>query len=287
MISILVSMRPQQWVKNVFIFAGLVFSHNLLDIHLLGRVIAGFGLFCLMSSGIYMFNDIMDIKADRVHPEKCRRPIASGHLQVSTAINATVIMAATALAGGFLLDRSFFWILLGYAVMNVAYSVKIKQLVILDVMCIAFGFLFRVVAGTGLAGVQPSDWLILCTITLSLFLGFSKRRHELALIGTKSGNHRKVLGDYSIVFLDQLIAVATACTVMSYALYTIADETVARFGTRNLVFTIPFVIYGVYRYLYLIHQRKTGGNPATATLTDVPLVLNGLLWLVVVILIIY
>jgi 4-hydroxybenzoate polyprenyltransferase len=171
--------------------------------------------------------------------------------------------------------------------MNLAYTIKLKQLVILDVMCIAFGFLFRVLAGTALAGVRPSDWIIICTVTLSLFLGFSKRRHELALIGSNAMNHRKVLVDYSITFLDQMIAIATACTVMSYALYTIADETVARFGTKNLVFTIPFVIYGIYRYLYLIHQKEIGGNPTSAVLTDLPLLVNGLLWMAVTLFIIY
>jgi 4-hydroxybenzoate polyprenyltransferase len=171
--------------------------------------------------------------------------------------------------------------------MNIAYTIKIKHVVILDVICIAFGFVFRVLAGTTLAGVTPSDWLIICTITLSLFLGFSKRRDELASLGANATNHRKVLTDYSIGFLDQMIAVATACTVMSYALYTIADETIARFGTRNLVFTIPFVIYGIYRYLYLIHQKKTGGNPTTALFTDLPLLFAGFLWLATVVLIVY
>jgi len=159
--------------------------------------------------------------------------------------------------------------------------------VIIDVMCIAFGFVFRVLAGTALAGVQPSDWLIICTITISLFLGFSKRRHELTLVGDNAENHRKVLSDYSLVFLDQMIAVATACCIMSYALYTIADDTIIRFGTRNLVFTIPFVIYGIYRYLYLIHQKKIGGNPTSVLLTDFPLLLNSLLWVGAVIMIIY
>ncbi len=171
--------------------------------------------------------------------------------------------------------------------MIIAYTIKIKHLVILDVMCIAFGFVFRVFAGTTLAGVWPSDWLIICTITISLFLGFSKRRHELSIINPRAQSHRKVLADYSITFLDQMIAVATACTVMSYALYTIADETVARFGTRNLVLTIPFVIYGMYRYLYLIYEKEIGGNPTSAVLTDKPLLINGFLWFVVIIFIIY
>lgn len=284
---ILLSMRPKQWVKNVFIFAGLIFSRNLFDVGLLARVTAGFALFSLGASAIYIFNDIMDIEKDREHPEKCKRPLAAGRLEITKAYVASALLAITGLMGSFLLDRTFFAILAAYLVMNTAYSIKIKHIVILDVMCIAFGFVLRVVAGTTLAEVMTTDWLIVCTITLSLFLGFSKRRHELTLIGAKANNHRTVLTDYSIVFLDQMISVATACTVMSYALYTIADETVARFGTRNLVFTIPFVLYGIYRYLYLTYQIKMSGNPTRAVLTDIPLLLNGLLWLGAVMVIIY
>ena len=280
-------MRPKQWIKNTFIFAGLIFSHNLFEVHLLTKVIAGFILFCLGASSIYIFNDINDIKKDREHPDKCKRPIPLGLLQLKKAYAASIVLAVTALAGSFLADPHFFIILSAYIVMNIAYSIKIKHVVILDVMCIAFGFVFRVISGTELARVSTSNWLIICTVCISLFLGFSKRRQELILIGQNSQNHRKVLADYSITFLDQMIAVATACTVMSYALYTISNETIAKFGTRNLVFTIPFVIYGIYRYLYLIHQKNMGGNPTNIVLTDFPLLLNGLLWLAAVFFIIY
>ncbi|UCH58590.1 MAG: decaprenyl-phosphate phosphoribosyltransferase [Anaerolineales bacterium] len=285
--SIIISMRPKQWVKNVFLFSGLIFGRKLLDIFLLANVTAGFGLFCLTASSIYIFNDIRDRGEDKGHPEKGNRPLAAGRLEVYKGCIALAVLAATGLLGAYLLDLRFFIILGGYFLINIAYSIKIKHVVILDVMCIAFGFVARVLAGTALADVSASDWLILCTITLSLFLGFSKRRHELALIGSNENNHRKVLKKYSITFLDQMIAVATACTVMSYTLYTIADETVVKFGTRNLVFTIPLVIYGIYRYLYLIHQKEIGGNPTIALLTDFPLLLNGLLWLAAVVFIIY
>jgi len=280
-------MRPNQWLKNVFIFAGLIFSRNLFDVHLLTKVIAGFILFCLGASSIYIFNDIKDIKKDKEHPEKCNRPISMGLLPLKKAYAASAVLAITALTGSFLVDLSFFIILSTYIVMNTAYSIKIKHVVILDVMCIAFGFVLRVFAGTVLAGVSPSDWLILCTICISLFLGFSKRRQELILIGSNSQNHRNVLADYSLTFLDQMISIATACTVMSYALYTISNDTIDRFGTRNLVFTIPFVIYGIYRYMYLIHQKQMGGNPSNIVLTDFPLLLNGLLWFAALIFIIY
>ena len=280
-------MRPRQWVKNMFVFAGLIFSHNLFDIYLLTRVTGGFCLFCLAASSIYIFNDIMDLEKDKKHPEKCKRPLAAGHLKIKIAYGASVVLAIGALLGAMLLGTTFFFILAAYVLMNIAYTIKIKQVVILDVFCLASGFVFRVIAGTSLADVKPSDWLIICTMTISIFLGLSKRRHELTLFGTNANNHREVLADYTINFLDQMISVATACTLMSYALYTISDETVARFGTKNLIFTIPFVIYGIYRYLYLIHQRQMGGNPTSALLTDFPLFLNGLLWLGTIILLIY
>jgi len=284
---ILVSMRPKEWVKNVFLFVGLIFSRRLLDLSLLTEVTSGFLLFSLGASSTYFFNDIRDIEKDKQHPEKCKRPLAAGKLRIPTAYAASALLAGTALIGSYLLDPGFCLILVSYLLLNMAYSVTIKHMVILDVMCVAFGFVLRVLAGTELADVRPSDWLLICTITLSLFLGFSKRRHELALIGGNANNHRRVLSEYSIGFLDQMIGITTASSVMSYALYTVSSETVARFGTRNLILTIPFVLYGIFRYLYLIHQKQVGGNPTTAVLTDIPLLLNAVLWLVAVMIIIY
>jgi len=280
-------MRPGQWSKNLFIFAGLIFSGNLFHPEVLIRVGSGFILFSLVASSIYIFNDIMDVEYDRAHPEKKNRPVAAGLLSVPAAHAGAIVFAAAGLIGALTLDRVFFAILLSYLIINFAYTIKIKKMVILDIMCISSGFVLRVLAGTELAEVTPSDWLILCTIMLSLFLGFSKRRHELAVTGAKAVSHRKVLGEYSLSFLDQMIAVATACTVMSYALYTVSPQTVYRFGTRNLVFSIPFVIYGIYRYLYLIHQKNMGGNPTRELVRDVPLLINALLWALVVVLIIY
>ena len=284
---VVVSMRPGQWSKNLFIFAGLIFSGNLFHPEVLIRVGSGFILFSLVASSIYIFNDVMDVEYDRAHPEKKSRPVAAGLLSVPAAHAGAIVFAAAGLIGALTLDRVFFAILLSYLIINFAYTIKIKKMVILDIMCISFGFVLRVLAGTELAEVTPSDWLILCTITLSLFLGFSKRRHELAVTGAKAVSHRKVLGEYSLSFLDQMIAVATACTVMSYALYTVSPQTVYRFGTRNLVFSIPFVIYGIYRYLYLIHQKNLGGNPSRELVRDLPLLINALLWALVVVLIIY
>ena len=281
------SMRPHQWVKNVFLFAGLLFSKNIHNPLLFLNVIAGFIVFSLAASSIYILNDIIDIENDRRHPEKKKRPLASGQLSERSAWAAAVILALLSVFSAFLIDRQFFIIVVIYIVINIFYTMRLKNLVILDVMCIASGFVLRVLAGTALAGVETSDWLIICTITLSLFLGFSKRRHEIALIGNNAENHRQVLAHYSLPFLDQMIAVATACTVIAYALYTVSEETITRFGTRNLIFTLPFVLYGIYRYLYLIHERKSGGNPTSAVLHDRPLLFNCLLWVAVIFVIIY
>ncbi len=285
--AVLVAMRPEQWVKNVFLFAGLVFSGNLTHPVVVYRVCSGFFIFCLAASSIYLLNDIFDLERDRHHPEKRHRPLAAGKLRPIEAWTAALLLGAVALALALYLDRAFLFILLLYLGINLVYSAWLKQLVILDVMCLSSGFVLRVLAGTRLAGVRPSDWLIICTITLALFLGFSKRRHELVLLENSPESHRRVLADYSLPFLDQMISVATASTVMAYALYTVAPQTVIRFGTRNLVFTLPFVLYGIYRYLYLIHQKKMGGNPAQVLLRDIPMLINAVLWVAAVLFIIY
>lgn len=280
-------MRPEQWIKNVFIFLALIFSRNFFHPDLLLNVSVGFILFCLASSSVYIFNDIRDRDYDRAHPEKSRRPIAAGLLRVDTIGLIAFLLATLPLTAAYLLNPFFFLVLVAYLIINLFYTLRLKNVVILDVMCIASGFVLRVLAGTLLAGVAATDWLYICTITLSLFLGFSKRRQELAVLGDHAESQRKVLSEYSLPFLDQMINVATACTVMSYALYTISPVTVERFGTSDLIVTIPFVLYGIFRYLYLLHKKELGGNPATAILRDVPLVLNALLWLAAVVFVIY
>lgn len=284
---VFLSMRPEQWIKNAFIFLALIFSRNLFHTDLLLNVCVGFILFCFASSSIYIFNDIRDRDYDRAHPEKSKRPIAAGLLRVEEIGIIAFLLASVPLAAAYLINPLFFFVLATYLIINLFYTLGLKNIVILDVMCIASGFVLRVIAGTVLAGVAATDWLYICTITISLFLGFSKRRQELAVLGDHAGNRRKVLSEYSVPFLDQMIGVATACTVMSYALYTISPETVARFGTRHLISTIPFVLYGIFRYLYLLHKKDLGGNPASTILKDIPLVLNFILWLAAVVLIIY
>ncbi|MFB3885482.1 MAG: decaprenyl-phosphate phosphoribosyltransferase [Thermodesulfobacteriota bacterium] len=282
-----ISMRPRQWIKNTFLFSGLVFSKNLFQGDLFLKVSGGFVLFCLAASSIYIFNDIRDRELDRKHPEKCRRPLALGNLQVTEAYFISLLLGIIALALAPLLSLTFFGVLVAYVLLNLVYSLKLKQVVILDIMCIAFGFVLRILAGTALAEIIPSDWLIVCTMTVSLFLGFSKRRNELALKVYDAEDYRKVLTDYSIPFLDQMIAMVTACTVMSYILYTVSSETVARFGTRNLVFTIPFVLFGIFRYLYLIYHKRRIEEPTDLILRDISSLVNILLWLGTVIFLIY
>lgn len=284
---IVIAMRIRQWIKNLFIFAGIVFSGKLFHFNHLLVVSIGFFLFGLATSSIYVFNDIHDLEKDKIHPVKKNRPLAAGLISVHRAYAVAIISALISLIGAFALELRFFGIVICYLAINIAYTLKIKELVILDVMCIASGFVLRVFAGTLLSDASPSEWMIVCTITLSLFLGFSKRRQELALTGSRADNQRKVLGNYSIGFLDQMISVATASTVIAYALYAVSPQTVYRLNTRNLAFTIPFVLYGIYRYLFLMHQKKSGEDPTTEMFSDLPLLINGILWLLIVLVIIY
>jgi 4-hydroxybenzoate polyprenyltransferase len=273
-------MRPQQWIKNLFLFAALVFSGHLFIAGDVARVCLGFAFFSLSASGLYMFNDIADLERDRLHPVKRLRPLPSGRIGRGTAWTAFALLVAAGLLGGAALERGFFWILLTYVAINILYSLYLKNVVILDVMTIAAGFVLRVLAGAAIISVPTSEWLIICTVLLSLFLGFSKRRHELTVLEDSADTHRAVLQHYSPYFLDQMIGIVTASTVMSYVLYTISEDTVLKFGTKNLIYTVPFVLYGIFRYLYLVHKREEGGDPTRLALTDRPLLLNTILWIV-------
>lgn len=284
---ILISMRLQQWVKNLFLFAALIFAGHLFVLHDVLLTLIGFVAFSLLSSAVYIYNDITDLENDKKHPVKSRRPLPSGKLPRGSATAAVIVLGACALLVGFLLKVEFGAVMSLYLTLNLAYSHKVKDLVILDVMSIAAGFVLRVAAGAVLIDVPMSEWLIICTILLSLFLGFSKRRTEL-IMQPESGNPtRSVLGHYSPHFLDQMIGVVTATTVMSYALYTISDETVKKFGTSDLIYTVPFVLYGIFRYLYLVHKKAEGEDPTKTILTDVPLLINIVVWIVIASWIIY
>ncbi len=285
--ALFVSFRPKQWFKNLLVFAGLVFSRNLFDPTNFLRSLGGFVAFCLLSSAVYLINDLADVENDRLHPLKRFRPIASGRLRPGAARVSAAVTAALALVGAFALDWRFGVIGLAYFLMQLAYSYKLKHLVVLDVMTVAAGFALRAVAGTFLVHVTISSWLFVCTILFALFIALAKRRHELVFLEDGGTTHRAVLENYSEVLLDQMMAVATSSTVIAYCLYTIAPETVAKFGTHNLILTVPFVLYGIYRYLYLVYRKEMGGAPERVLLTDVPLMVDVLLWMVSVVAVLY
>jgi 4-hydroxybenzoate polyprenyltransferase len=284
---ILRSMRPPQWVKNTLIFAPLIFAQRVADVAALLRVGATFLLFCLLSGGVYLINDVLDSSQDRKHPLKKDRPIASGALPPSVAAVAGGAAVLLSILAALALSYSLAAVMAAYLVLNLAYSRVLKNIVILDVMTIAAGFLLRVVAGAVVIPVGVSFWLLLCTGLLALFLGFGKRRHELVLLEVDASSHRPILREYSPYFLDQMISVVTTSTVVAYALYTISPAVSEKLGTGHLGLTIPFVLYGVFRYLYLIHQKQSGGDPTQAILTDRPLLFTIVLWGAAVIAILY
>lgn len=281
------SLRPGQWTKNLLVFAALIFGEKLLDPNAAGRAAAAFGIFCLLSSTVYLINDIRDREADRLHPVKARRPIASGALGVTTAMGTAVILAALSLAGAFWLARGFGLIALTYLVLLTSYSMVFKHVVILEVLVLAGGFVLRAAAGAVAIGVDFSHWLLLLTLLGALFLGLSKRRAELVALAGDAGAHRRSLTQYSPYLLDQMIGVVTASTLLAYAFYTIHPETVAKFGTDRLLWTVPFPLYGIFRYLYLVHQREGGGNPSDTLLDDRPILACVALWGLAVIAIVY
>ena len=281
------SLRPRQWMKNLFIFAGILFSVNILVLPLLLKVIFACLVFCLLSGSVYIINDLVDLEQDKRHPVKSGRPLASGRLKRSHAISALAVFIPLSLGASYCLGTPFFLIALTYVVLQLAYSFSLKHIVILDVFAVAFGFVLRVVAGTVVIGVEISRWLLICTILLSLFLALSKRKHEMLLLKEQAHNHRKVLAEYGPHLLDEMISVVTASTVLAYALYTMSEETVGKFGTENLILTAPFVLYGIFRYQYLVHQERVDGNPENILVTDKPLLIAVFLWAVTVGIILY
>lgn len=281
------SLRPVQWVKNVFVLAPIVFAERLADPALLVSALLAFVTFCLAASCIYLVNDLGDREDDRRHPLKKHRPIAAGKLSVSAAWIAAAVLATTTLGASLYLGIEFLVILAIYLAVNVAYSRGLKRVVILDVMVVAAGYVFRVMAGAAAIEVEVSPWLLLCTVFLALLLILSKRRHELLLLADDAGDHRAVLQHYNATFLDQMINVVTASSVVCFALYAMDEDTVARFGSDRLIYTLPLVIFGIFRYLYLIYQKHDRRNPTEALMRDVPFVVNIFLWGVAVLWIVY
>jgi len=269
--SLIVELRPLDWIKNLFVLVPILFSGNLFSLPLLIHSCLGFILYCLLSSGTYYFNDLVDREEDRRHPVKALRPIASGQISLPLARIVMVILTGSGLAGAFALGLRFGLIALIFVLLHIGYSLGLKDRVIVDVLVIAAGFVLRVLAGSLLAGAVPSAWIILCTVLLSLFLGFSKRRHELIVLGDRAAVHRKVLKLYSLTFLDQMIGAVLAATVVCYALYTINKS-------PYQIYSVFFVLYGMFRYLYLTHQQGHGGRAAESFFSDRPLLATVLGW---------
>jgi 4-hydroxybenzoate polyprenyltransferase len=280
-------LRPTQWSKNAVLFAALIFSKHLFISADVVTVVGAFLCFCCVASGAYVMNDIRDCERDRQHPLKARRPLPSGRVARSSAITIALGLMAVGLIGAFALGRGFGLLTAFYLALQVAYTFALKDMVILDVMSIATGFVVRAVAGGVVIAVPVSPWLIICTFLLALFLGFSKRRHELVLLDDRATEHRAALREYSPYFLDQMISVVTASTVVAYATYTVSLEVREKLGTDQLYLTVPFVLFGIFRYLYLVHQREEGGNPTQLLLTDQPLLVDVLLWIITASLVLY
>jgi 4-hydroxybenzoate polyprenyltransferase len=284
--AVVVSLRPRQWVKNLFVFAAVIFSQNLFT-PLFWPALGAFVIFCGLSGAVYLINDVADMERDQQHPVKRSRPVASGRLPKPAAAVLGALLLVASLGAAFALARPFGLVALGYGVMLVAYSFWLKYLVILDVLTVALGFVLRAVAGAEAVDVDISGWLVICTILIALFLALGKRRHEYLSLKGAAAVHRPILAEYSEGFLDQMIAVVTASTAMAYALYTMWPETVVKFHTRLLPLTFPFVLYGIFRYLYLLYHRDLGGNPSDLLLSDRALLVNTLLWMGTLIVIIY
>jgi len=285
--SVLRSLRPEQWTKNLIVFAALIFARRLLDPAAVALALAAFLIFCALSGAVYLLNDVSDREADRLHPGKSQRPVAAGALSAGAALSWAVALIGAGVAVAFWLQPAFGWGAAAYVALQALYTSVLKHVVILDVMAIAMGFVLRAVAGGLVIEVPVSDWLLVCTILLALFLGLSKRRHELTLLAAGATGHRRILEEYDPYLLDQMIAVVAASTLVAYIIYCLSPETTDRFGTHWLVLTVPFPIYGIFRYLYLVHRKDAGGSPSDALLNDRPLMTCVAVWGLAVAAIIY
>ena len=285
--AFVLSLRPDQWTKNLIVFAGLIFGQRLLDAAAFGAAVWVFAIFCGLSSAMYLVNDLVDRNEDRRHPTKRNRPIASGALSTGSAVAGAIVLAGVSLVASFALGWNVGVVAVVFVGLLAAYSRFLKHLVILDVLVIAAGFVIRAIGGAVAVDVPISQWLLVCAVLLALFLGLSKRRHELVLFGDLAAGHRRSLAAYSPELLDQLISIVAAATLVSYAFYTVEPATVENFGTDQLTWTLPFPIYGIFRYLYLVHREQGGGSPAEMLLRDRPLLACVALWAAAIVLIIY
>jgi 4-hydroxybenzoate polyprenyltransferase len=279
------SLRPKQWLKNILVFAALVFSHQLTDVRAFAEVVVAFLCFCAASSAVYLLNDLKDQESDRLHPVKRFRPIASGQVPTVHAAGMSVVLAIVSLVIAFIVSPYFAALIGGYMLLNVLYSLYLKHEVIIDVFIISAGFVMRAAGGAIVLAVPISPWLYFCTVVLALFVGFGKRRHELQLLEDAASGHRRNLDDYSAPLLDQFIVVTAGATIMAYSLYTFVAENLP--DNHLMMITIPFVLYGIFRYLYLVHERQEGGAPEQLILSDRPLLASVVLWGITSVFIIY
>ena len=272
-------MRPNQYIKNLFVLATLIFSQNIFEKVLVYKSLLAFICFCLISSAVYVINDIVDIEKDKLHHKKCNRPLASGAIKKNNAIVFAIMLISNSLIIGFFVNFKLIVIVLIYLINNLLYSFKIKNIVLLDVFSIAFGFILRVLAGSVSIGVNLSNWIILCTFFLSLYLGFGKRKKEIELLKNNASDHRKILKDYTVEVIDQMMSVVLSGTIVCYALYSTSNP-----NKSNMIFTTIFVVYGIFRYNYLINITDEG-NPTDVVLNDKNLQVNVVLWIITCILI--
>lgn len=282
-----ISLRPYQFSKNLLVFAALIFSGNLFNPILFKDSLYTFVFFSLNSGSIYVINDIIDRKEDLIHPGKKQRPIPSGNLPIINAIIGVCILLAVSFTGAFLLSKNFGFILILYVALTISYSLKLKHVVILDIIVVAIGFVLRAVAGAVAIQVAISSWLLVCTFFLALFLVIGKRRSELKTLKEEAVNHRKILEEYNAKILDQMIVVVTGMSIIGYALYTLDEQTIIKFQTTNLIYTIPFVVMGIFRYFYLIYKKDLGGSPEKILIKDKGIIITIVLWLLTVGVIIY
>jgi 4-hydroxybenzoate polyprenyltransferase len=285
LVAMVRSLRPKQWTKNLLVFAGLVFTYNLLNPDMLIRVILAFVAFCALSSAGYLWNDLRDAPADRLHPIKRRRPIASGQVSPTVAVVLALVLGIGGLGLSWALGTPFLLVASLYMLLTVSYSIWLKHLVLIDVFGISAGFVLRAVGGAVVIGVPVSPWLYVCTVLVSLFLGFGKRRNELELLESGAAGHRKNLEEYSLELVDQLILIVAAVTIMAYSLYTFSADNLPR--DHSMMLTIPLVVYGLFRYLYLVRVRHQGGAPEDLLLTDPGMLWTAVAWVTLSVLVLY
>ena len=287
MTAFLRALRPHQWTKNLLVFAALLFSKHLFEPEPFLRALLAFVAFCGLSGAVYLWNDVADIEQDRLHPKKKKRPLAAGELSIRAASLGAIALVAVALALSFWLDVRLGLCASAYLGLNLGYSFGLKHVVIVDVLALSLGFVLRALAGGFAIKAPVTEWLLVLTLLFALFMALAKRRHEITSLGEGASSHRAILAEYSPYLIDQMTSVVTASVVTAYTFYTLSPETVAKFGTARLSWTLPLVLYGIFRYLYLVHQKDLGDSPTDILLTDRPLLVTVALWVALVIAIVY